>query len=188
MRILGLDPGFASFGYAVLNVDEPTAPRGALVEVLGELQPRWPAIGVHSTKPDKSARSKADDSSRRTRELWRFLRLLDEEWRPAVIAVEAVAFPAGRVQFSVVSHLGRARALVDVLAEQRQVQLVELRPGEVRKLLGLTDKGKDATRLELERRWPGLSSAWGSLTKREHEADACAVAVAALARIESARE
>lgn len=167
MKVLGLDPGFASFGYALLEVGV-------------EDRVTWHRLGVLVTTPQREDFSAAADASRRTKDLWLALMGLAARSGVDLVAVEALAFPRGRVQFSVISGLGRARALVDVMTCELGVELVELVPQTVRRTLGVTEKGKAATRAKLEERWPHLAAHWGSLTRQEHTGDAAAVAIAAL--------
>lgn len=176
-RVVGFDPGFASFGYAVAELDYSEGYATPFVH--------WDpdAIGVWKTINDRDFASAASDTARRTRELWRFINSLLEDRRPDLIAVEAVAFPQGRVQHSVISNLGRARGLVDVAGLLFNAEVVELTPSAIRSTLEVTEKGKAATQTRLEKRWPNLSSLWGPRKADvEHVADAVAVAAAVLRR------
>ena len=166
MKVLGLDPGFASFGYALL-------------ELGAEDRVTWHRLGVLVTAPQREEFSAAADASRRTKDLWLALMRVAGVGVD-LVAVEALAFPRGRVQHSVISGLGRARALVDVMTCELGVELVELVPQTVRRTLGVKEKGKAATRAKLEERWPHLADHWGALTRQEHTGDAAAVAIAAL--------
>ena len=135
MRIIGCDPGLASFGLAVAVLEERV--RVERVEVL---------------RTEASARArrirKADDNSERARALAReLLRVLDGQ-SVVAICVEAVALPFGRVQHSVVSNLGRVRGLLDALAEVYEVPIIEETPQALKRLI--TGRG-DASKEEVRR-------------------------------------
>lgn len=172
IHILAIDGGKASTGVAVLELtrDAP-AGRVLLVEVI---------------RTKKSARKRnirvADDDSDRARQVFRRLLELARAHRPAVIGVEAVALPFGRVRSSVVSGLGRARGLVDALAVVADCGLVEPTPQEVKKVIcGRRDASKDDVLEAAKRRFPELAELLPpQKTLLEHAADAVAVGVVAL--------
>lgn len=101
--IYGFDTSLAHFGYAVAtDFDGPL---------------RFVACGVLATKPDAKAKSKTDDNRRRFEGLANaLLSLLKRHGPPRTICVEATAMPFGKTTSTVLSALGRARGLVDVIA------------------------------------------------------------------------
>lgn len=170
INILGFDSGLASFGWcqATLSGD------GVL---------NFLAVGVWKTAPNPEAfRRKADDASARCRWLYRNMRAIAHEHRPAIITVESLAFPQGRVQWSVISGLGRARALVDALATEVEADLFERMPQELkRSVTGSTSASKEQVRQSLEDRYPELRALWPQQkTLLEHAGDACASVHASL--------
>lgn len=169
MRIIGIDPGLASLGCAVLDV-VPGAPPALL------------SLSVYTTqKADKRRHLRAaEDESDRARELYRRLRSVVAVYRPEILAVEACAFPFGRSRFSVVSALGRVRGLIDALVEDNRLALVELTAQEVKRLAaGSKSATKDEVVCAVERLLPDAE--WPpQRTLVEHAADAAAVAWCAL--------
>lgn len=84
--------------------------------------------------------------------------------------------PFGRCRSSVVSALGRARGLVDALAEVHGLPVLEETPQRLKLAAGgRADLSKDDVRIALELRHPELSALWPEhWTLVEHAADACA--------------
>jgi Holliday junction resolvasome RuvABC endonuclease subunit len=169
LLVLGIDPGFASLGLAVVEL-LPVGERIVSVQVL-------------RTQPNKAKRNirKADDNSDRAREL---ARLLEAAITPDVVAlcVEAIALPFGRVQHSVVSNLGRIRGVLDALAEVHGLPIIEETPGTL-KLLATGDRtaSKEVVQECLEERFPGLEALWPPQKGLiEHASDAVAAVLAGL--------
>lgn len=172
MIVVGLDSGLASFGWVVAEYREWTGGEG--------VRPRFLRGGVFATKPSKDVR-KGVDSSNRARHLFHELReTLRADWVDC-IAVEALAFPIGRVQWSVISGLGRARGLVDALAVVMRADLYEATPQELKKALtGSPSASKADVEERLLMHHPELGPLLDGVgkTKREHLADACAAVIA----------
>lgn len=165
MIAMGFDSGFASFGYAVLEL------------VPGSPVVRWICADVWKTAPDNAVAGYTSNA-RRTAEMWHNLSAAFLRYRPSHLAIEAVAFPRGRMQPTILSNLGRARALVDVAGVELSVPVTEFPAQTVRAMLGLkrSQKGKDATQKVLERRYPELATMWPRLAGDvEHAVDAAAV-------------
>jgi len=178
INILGFDSGLASFGWchATLSSD-------GVLSFLG--------VGVWRTAPNPGVFArKADDMSSRCRWLYRSLRHLAHEHRPDVITVESLAFPKGRVQWSVISGLGRARALVDALAAEVDADVFERMPQELKRATtGSVSGSKEQVRQSLEDRYPELRALWPEQkTLLEHAGDACASVHAALEQIKNRRD
>lgn len=172
MIVVGMDSGLASFGWVVAEYREWTGGEG--------VRPRFLRGGVLTTKPSKDVR-KGVDSSNRARHLFFELRekLLIES--VDCIAVESLAFPMGRVQWSVISGLGRARGLVDALAVVMRADLYEATPQELKKALtGVSSASKAEVEERLLMHHPEVGPLLDSVgkTKREHLADACAAVIA----------
>lgn len=172
MIVYGFDSGLRSFGWAVADIamrhDE-------------KLGVHFMAGGVWHTEPDKKAARKGIDQARRTTELWLQLRTLKATFGPAAcVCVEAVAFPIGKVQYSVVSGLGRARALVDVFGAELDTRVFEALPTEVKEAVtGNRSAEKAIVCEQLEVRHPEVSALMPRLKgDHEHFADACAVILA----------
>lgn len=175
MRVFGFDTGMRSFGWAVADYMRSSGER--------EIRAHFIAAGVFHTEPNKEADRKGNDMSERTRALWRQLHYTSACYggRPAFLCTEAVAFPFGHIQSSVVSGLGRARALVDVLASELNVPIYESLAKELKEAVtGSKSAEKDEVCAKLEEQYPEIGNFWPRLKNdREHVADACASIIAA---------
>lgn len=175
MRVFGFDTGMRSFGWAVADYE--------MEADTSDLRPFFIGAGVWHTAPNEGVVRKGNDMSERTQKLWRDLHQMSIRYggRPAFICTEAVAFPFGHVQVSVVSGLGRARALVDVLAAELNVPIYESLAKELKEAVtGSKSAEKDAVCEKLEARFPEIARHWPRLkADREHVADACASIIAA---------
>lgn len=175
MRVFGFDTGMRSFGWAIADYFHSEGER--------EIRAHFIAAGVFHTEPSKRRDRKGDDMSLRTRELWNKLHYTSSCYggRPAFICTEAVAFPFGHVQTSVVSGLGRARALVDVLAVQLNVPIFESLAKELKEAVtGSKIAEKEEVCAKLQEQYPEVAHFWPNLkADREHIADACASILAA---------
>ena len=171
MMLMGLDPGLASFGLALVEVPAQGLPRVRMLEIF---------------RTEKAAKKRnlrqADDLSDRSRQIWRWLDGTCEVYRPAIIAVESCALPFGKARFSVVSALGRVRGLVDALAGHRSAAILELTPQEMKQYTaGNKSATKDEVRLALEKLYPEACAQWPrQKTLVEHAADALGAAHCAL--------
>lgn len=170
LKLIGLDPGLANFGWSIAELPN-----------LGSGKPRFINAGAWRTEPSKELKRlrKMDDTAERCTHLAELLRDLVEAHRPIALCVEAIALPyrPGRgMQISVISALGRVRGLIDMLAAERQLAVLEESPQRVKKLIAGTIGATKATVQEaLEREYPELRSIWPTqLTLLEHAADACA--------------
>lgn len=180
MRLLGCDPGLASFGLALYSTTgawEGDRDDGV-----------WLDVKVITTKATGSQR-KADSTAARCALIARQLAWWCDEYRPDAICCEAIALPHGRIQTSVVSALGRVRGIVDAVAAERQLPVLESGPQALKRAVtGDPSAPKDELRAVLELRWPGLQRLWPTQkTLHEHAADACAAVLAARERWPTAR-
>lgn len=179
MIILGCDSGLAAFGYAVAELCDD----GSLV---------WHDAGAWRTVPGVAVR-KGDDVSARCVDLYRKLRDLAGMWRPRVLAVEALAFPGGRVKWSVISGLARARTLVDCLAVERRAMIYERNAQQV-KSAALGRKVRSATKEEVIHAMQARDASLANLLANvqasglEHAADAAACILATVPALERRAE
>jgi Holliday junction resolvasome RuvABC endonuclease subunit len=175
MTLLGIDPGLAACGVAVVDL----LPSGAKVR----------RVGVIRTAPSARRRRlrATDDLGDRLQLLAvglhaHFLELHDLV--AVCIEAKAIPFRGGRmtVRPSAVSALGRVRGLVDAFAAERALPVIEETP-QVLKLLttGRRDASKAEVQTALEQRFPEVSALWPQQkTLVEHCADALAAVVARL--------
>jgi crossover junction endodeoxyribonuclease RuvC len=166
VRVLGLDPGLASFGWAVADLEVSGL---AVVDV-----------GVFCTV--KSARKHgvlaADDGVRRARELGLRLAGLLDRHRPAVVCAEAMSHPR---HASSAGKLAMAWGVVAAELERRGLPLAMESPQGIKKALtGARDASKEDVGAALLARWPGLAVLLAPLPKglHEHAQDALAAIVA----------
>lgn len=196
--ILGFDSGLRRFGYAAAEL------------VDGRL--RYVKTGVWATEPDKTkgkGEANAERTSALFRMLLELqpdqltdrlvpiadaLRELGHDERAIrlglapfgrrirALCVEGVAFPMGRVQWSVISGLGRARALVDALGVVLGVPVLERTPQAIKfAVTGARGGAKEAVQSGLEQLHPELAGLWPKQkANHEHAADAAAAIFACL--------
>lgn len=168
LRLLGLDPGLASFGAAVAELPN-----------LGSGKPRFIDLKVWRTGPSKELKKlrKMDDTAERCTHLAELLNDLVQQYKPIALCVEAIALPyrPGRgMQTSVISALGRVRGLIDMLAVVHQLPVLEESPQRVKKAAtGSIGSTKLLVQEALEREYPELRPLWPpQKTLLEHAADA----------------
>ncbi len=176
MTLLGIDPGLAALGLAVVELE----PHGGT---------RVRRVGVVRTAPSPKRRRlrAADDLGDRLRILAvalhaHFLELTDL----VAVCVESKAIPfrGGRmmVKPSAVSALGRVRGLVDAYAVERGLPIIEEAPQTLKLLTaGRKDASKAEVQAALERRFLEVRGMWPTQrTLVEHASDALAAVVAGL--------
>lgn len=187
--ILGIDPGFASLGYAVLNL----TPEGPEVASLGV---------VRTKKSDKKQRVlAADDNIRRLRELYRPIDSLVRDGilpgQPArgrgkqvvfgpptnvkLLCAEKMSFPRNA---SAAAKMAMSWGLIVASLERWGLPLLQASPQDIkRRVTGDASASKEDVQNALKKRFGrGLARMVSSLPEGEHEHafDALASAVACL--------
>lgn len=164
-RILGIDPGLRITGYACLEAANPRRP--TLVEA--------GVIRLARTETGPAGRSAASVSSRLL-ELDTEFRGLLERLAPDLVAVEAVFAHVEHPATAIV--MGHARGVLLLAIRRAGLELVELRPAEVKKTL--TGNGQ-ASKAQIQR---AVQTRMGlaELPKPPDMADAIAIAWCAAAR------
>jgi len=164
MRVLGCDPGFASFGWCSVRIT------GAREELI--------ALGVIRTEPEtrKLGVLAADDDVRRTREI--AARLREELGQADVVAAEAFSQPrhaasAAKLARSWGALVALAGALPLTQASPQQIKLA---------VAGSKTATKEAVERAVRARWQSAGVMLDALPKtlREHAADACGAVIACL--------
>jgi len=159
VHVLGLDPGLANTGFALLTGERLSAP------------PELRDLGVYTSDKDASLRD-------RVTELCRDLSPL---MGVNVVVVESPNFPRGSKAAAMV---WAAFALIHGLCAGRALLVVRT-PGEWRRMLGLparpereAGERKDDTRKLMQRRFPQAAAFLVELQadKHEHATDALAIA------------
>jgi crossover junction endodeoxyribonuclease RuvC len=129
MRILGIDPGLRVTGYGVVEID-PSAPHG---------EPRIVEGGVIRVPADLPLPV-------RLRRLHDDIASVIDELRPKLVAVESVFTHPDRASTGV--RMGHARGVILLAAAQRDLDVVEHAPAQVKKSL-TGDGSADKARMQL---------------------------------------
>ena len=154
-RCLGIDPGLAATGFAVVGALE----RG------GELCD-WGAITTKS----------GTLFEKRLHEIYCSVRELIVQWKPDIIAIEDVyvlkSYPRAAIQ------LGEVKGIIALAAAEASTDYLQIKPTEVKH--GLTGNGR-ATKQQVCRAVQNTLDLKHPITP-EHASDAAAIAVIALSR------
>lgn len=165
LKILAVDPGFASLGWAVVTFTND----GPVCE----------AAGVKRTKPDRT-KLKYDDNVERARSLYDHLASVAEEHDIRIIASEAQSWTRfANADRSIATVFG----LLAALGVERTLPIIQLTPQDVKmRVCGR----KTATKKDIQQSVFRIASGAQqhiegirASTQREHAADAVAVALAA---------
>ncbi len=167
---LGLDPGFASFGWSLVRLE----PGREEVLDAGVVRTR---IGYK-----KDAVLASSDLHRRGREIVGLLGLVLRREQVTVICAESLSWVRSA---KTMQQLGRAWGIVDTLSTLLEVPVVEAAPQEIKEALtGHRDGSKSDVEKAVRKRYPG---AWiGRLEEevppgqREHAFDSVGAVIACL--------
>ena len=141
--ILAIDPGFASLGYSVIDVD-------------GDVR----ELGVLRTKPSPKRRRvrSVDDSERRLKELFSALDQILQSHDPALVCLEAFSAPR---HASVAAKLALVYGMLLTMAHHRQIPIRSVTPQEVKRdVCGSRNASKDALAAALIRQYGSCARAW----------------------------
>lgn len=132
IKVLGVDPGFASFGYSIVQLFPKSE------EVL--------SVNVIRTK--KSTKKQqvlvADDNFRRARAIAAMLSEVIAMHTPAAIAAEAMSFPRNA---SAAAKVAMSWGILASIVEELQLPLVQATPQQIKKTLtGKTTATKEDVR------------------------------------------
>lgn len=154
-KALGIDPGLAETGYAVIE----TFKKG------GELC----AWGSIKTLPQQ-------EPPRRLHSIYTEIVSLIQQWQPHIMAIEDVyvldRFPKAAIQ------LGEVRGVVYLAAEQHAIEVMKIRPTEIKSCL--TGNGR-ATKEQVNRAVKRILGTRHDITP-DHASDATAIALISLSR------
>lgn len=139
--VLGCDPGFASFGYGVMEL----------------LPDREKVIEVNVIRTKKDTKKKtvlaADDNFRRARAIGAALHSVLEQHQPMAIAAESMSFPRNA---SVAAKMAMSWGVMASLSEQFGIPVVQASPQRIKKLLcGTSSASKEEMQDALRRRYKG---------------------------------
>lgn len=173
-HVLGLDPGMASVGWAVMRLY-----RDGAIEFV--------KAGVLATaKSDKklSVRS-TDDNFRRAREISTFFHSIAGEYDVRAVAAEAMSFPRSS---SVAAKMAMCWGALSMLTVVRDpLPLLQATPQEIKvAVCGAKSASKEEVQAALIKQFPALEVELAALKKahREHPADACGAVMSVLATAE----
>jgi Holliday junction resolvasome RuvABC endonuclease subunit len=181
LRVLGIDPGFASLGVCVLEKRHG--------------DPRVHLIHGHILKTAKKAKKKANmelrvaaDDARRCREIWRYVNDMIETYKPTVMAIEWYApYKASGSAWKSVLGVGLCYAL----AQQHNLVTFPNLPQDIKSAFSLK-KGasKDEIGYAVCERIDGLRERLEPIAEkqREHLSDAAAHAYLAFAQAAELRQ
>jgi len=168
--ILGTDPGFAYFGYALLEV--------------GPESERVIAAGVIETKKSskKTNTLAADDDTARTLEVAAVLSSLIETYRPILICSEAMSWPRNS---SAARKVALAWGALIALAGDRQIPINQVSPQNLKQaVVGSPTAAKSEVEAAMLSRWPEIGGYLDKVklaeSKRNHAYDAAGAAYACL--------
>jgi Holliday junction resolvasome RuvABC endonuclease subunit len=152
---LGFDPGFASFGYAVVE--------------LGRASDRVVKLGVIVTQKDskKKAVLAADDNVRRCEEIAGAIVPLLQEHRVVCLCAESMSFPR---HSSSAAKVAMAWGVIATLAFMHKLPLAQCSPQVLKKnLCGTRDASKEDVQAALIKTFPYLPGLLSKLAKGKHE-------------------
>lgn len=174
--ILGVDPGFANLGWAVLHIGS----RPELVD-----------CGVIVTKKSnrKQPTFAASDTFRRARELSGYLENRAGAYlgEVRILASESMSWPRNAATSA---KLGMAWGILASLSERFQWSSVDISPQELKRhFLGRASGSKEEIQTAVLERWPEMEGVVSGITPglREHIYDAAAVSLMAFDTSEVAR-
>lgn len=131
--ILGLDPGFASFGLGLVRL-LPSSEEVMKVDV------------IRTQKSPKKLNVKAaDDNFRRSQAIAAVLHETVKKWQPVALAAEAMSFPRNA---SAAAKVAMAWGIVSDLCYLYQLPIVQATPQEIKKALC---NNKSATKEDIQK-------------------------------------
>ena len=170
-HVLGIDPGFASLGYAVMLLSGD----GEGDEVV--------EVGVfHTTKSSKKTKVRAsDDNLRRARLLYGMLDTIFCRFDINILCAETMSFPRNA---STAGKLAMCWGVLAAIVESRSMPVVQASPQSIKDVLtGRKDASKQDVRDALEERYPGQFDSFVEASNKgdlEHGFDAAGAIVACL--------
>jgi len=154
-RALGIDPGLAATGYAVIG----TLKKG------GQLC-SWGSLKTNSRSPVPE----------RLQNIYRGLDELIGKWKPTVIVVEDIyvlnRFPKAAIQ------LGEVKGVIYLAAQDNHVEVVKIRPTEIKSTLAGNGRATKQAVGRAVKRILGMDND----IKPDHASDAAALALIGLSR------
>ncbi len=169
--VLGIDPGFASLGWAIVRFEAGERPR---VDALGLVR-----TAKSKKKPNVRVSS---DNYRRSGELFRALYTIITAHYPDAVCMEGFSAPPSS---SVAAQLGRAFGVITSLTEMHRLPVVEVTPQGIKSFLTGSQSATKQAVIEAVSKRVDLTlvavedKARIPKTKLEHPYDAIGAALAA---------
>lgn len=166
--VLGVDPGFASLGYAILRIGS----QGEALDAAGV---------IRTSASDKKRKILAtDDNARRCREIARDLGNLFDQWQPSVVCAESMSFPRNA---ATAAKMAMTWGVLIAYSHARACPIIQASPQEVKLALTRTKTAsKDDVAKAVRARYKNVGKLLKELPEslHEHANDAVASAVACL--------
>jgi len=170
VRVIGFDPGFKSFGYAVV-----------------ELRPeRDRAVAAGVIRTEKSSKKhnvlSTDDNFRRARAIADQIGLLLETWQPVAMCAESMSYPPSS---SAAAKMAMSWGILATYSSLRGLALVQASPQEVKKTVwGSKNASKEEVAAAVRSKYPEFAELLSSLrvpvSLHEHAYDAGAAIITGL--------
>ncbi len=168
LRLIGIDAGFASIGYAILDLDS-LSPNSETVVDLGV---------IRTELSDKKRKVLAtEDNFRRAREIFQELELLYQQTQPRVLCVESMSWPRNAASSA---KVGIGWGCIVSFAHVHGLAVTQASPQEIKKrVCGKKDASKEEIQAQLIKRYPSIEGLLAKTisTQREHACDALAAIV-----------
>jgi crossover junction endodeoxyribonuclease RuvC len=170
LRVLGLDPGFASVGWAVLHV--------------GDGSPECVGAGVFRTSRDSSV-AKNEDTLKRIERIAEFLNTLKREHKPHLIGSEGMSWTRfANADRSVAFFWGVLGAFSSMSKYRTRPPIVQTTPSDLKMIItGKKSASKEEVKESTCKQVSNLRHELGKIrakTQRNHASDAAAAGLAAL--------
>ncbi len=171
-RLLGLDPGFASIGWVVININNCAMVNNEAL--IG-------ADVLRTTKADKKQNTyAADDNFRRAKEIGRELSRIVDLYQVDAVCAEAMSFPRSS---SVAAKMAMCWGVIAQICVTRNLPIAQATPKAIKKnLTGTAAASKDDVQAALSVRFPETIGMIGHLPKGlyEHVFDSAGAVAACL--------
>jgi Holliday junction resolvasome RuvABC endonuclease subunit len=168
LRVMGIDPGFANFGWAVVELCATKGPHVALAGVI---------------RTEKEAKKQntyaAHDNIRRAREIASTLGELIEAFEVRALCVESMSFPRNA---SVAAQMAMSWGVIATYADRFRLPIVSISPQAIKLAVAASKSAsKDDVARGVTARMTGVSKEVAHVpeSKREHCYDAAASVLAA---------
>lgn len=164
MIVLGVDPGFAKCGYAIVDVQ----PYKEVVEETGVI--------TTVPSPKKLHILSTDDNVRRLREI--SCALETQMTEAQVVCCEAMSWPRNA---SSIAKIGMVWGVIVSLADSRSIPILQASPQDIKiALCGRKTATKDDVISAIDNRYPDMPPFRMPKSSWEHQADAVGAVVACL--------